>query len=151
MRKANLLGGFTATILAIAVAAATPASAQQSYQPGWHWHGPGMMMGPGYMMGPGHMMGPGYMMGPRMMGPGRWSGHWYGPRYRNRPANMNLSIDDVRAFVQRMIAGNPHLKVGSVTEKDANTIVAEVVTTKDGSLAGRYSFDRRTGYYRPVN
>ena len=43
---------------------------------------------------------------------------------------------------------NTRLKVGDVKEKDADTIVAEVVT-KENSLVQRFVVDRRTGFYRP--
>ena len=74
-----------------------------------------MMMG-SYPMG--GMMGP-MMMGNMMATPQTLS------------ANLNLSANDVTAYLGRWIAmsGNPHIKVGSVTEKDANTITADIVTT----------------------
>lgn len=87
--------------------------------------------------------GPGGWHGcPGMMGPGRmgWGGYQY-------PANP--SVGDVKAYIEQWVAsmGNPRLKVGPVTEKDANTIVGEVVT-QDGSLVQRFEVDRRTGVYR---
>jgi hypothetical protein len=99
-------------------------------------------MGPGGygMMGPG-MMGPGYgtMMGPGMMGYG-WGRQGSGP----------LGANDVQSYLERWVAttGNTNLKVGTVTEKDANTISAEIVSKEKGTLIQRYSIDRNTGYYR---
>ena len=46
-------------------------------------------------------------------------------------------------------AGNPNLKVGKITEKDADTIVAEIVT-KDGSLVRKIDVDRHTGRMQAV-
>lgn len=104
---------------------------------------PGMgMMGPG-MMGPG-MMGPG-MMGPGMMGQGMMGmmGH---------QANLNLTTNDVKAYLERWIAisGNPRIKVGPVTERNDNTVSADIVTTDGDALVQRFSVDRRTGIYRVV-
>lgn len=116
--------------------------------PGYGMMGPGYgMMGPGFwMMGPGYgMMGPGYgMMGPGMMGPG-WG---YG---MGGPAEKELSADDVRAWLERSLAwqGNKRLKVGSVTEKDDDTILADIVTVDD-SLVQRLAIDRHTGWSRQV-
>jgi hypothetical protein len=45
---------------------------------------------------------------------------------------------------------NPHIKVGSVTEKDTNTITADIVTTDKDALVQRFDVDRRTGVYRPA-
>lgn len=119
------------------------------YGPGY---GPGMMgsYGPGWMMGggygPGWMMGGGYGPG---YGPGMMGG--YGPGYYGRQANLNLSTDDVKTYFELMIAvqGNPRLKVGDVKEKDANTIVADIVTKDKDALVQRFAVDRHTGFYRP--
>jgi hypothetical protein len=120
--------------------------------------GPGMMgpgmMGPG-MMGPGMMgqgMGPGMVMGPMMgMGPGMMGPPMMGWGWGAQPVNLNLSANDVQSHLERWIAmtGNPHVKVGSVTEKD-DTITAEIVTTGQGDLVQRFAVDRRTGMYSPV-
>jgi hypothetical protein len=119
-------------------------------------YGPGMMMGPGMMgqgmMGPGMMggYGPGMMMGPGMMG-------GYGPgmmgwRWGNQQTNLNLSPDDVKGYFQNWIAfsGNPHIKVGNVAEKNADTVTADIVTTDKEGLVQRYEVDRRTGWLRPA-
>ena len=126
--------------------------------------GPGMMgpgmMGPG-MMGPG-MMGPG-MMGPGMMGqqPGNGMGMGQGPGFGMgmgpggpfaMPLAKDLSADDVRHMLEHRLAwhGNERLKVGTVEEKDADTIVAEVVTA-EGSVVQRLEIDRHTGWTRPAS
>ena len=105
-----------------------------------------MMGGYGHGMMGGY--GPGMMGGYGGHGPGMMGG--YGPgNYGNR-ANINLSTDVVKSNLERMLAvqGNPRLKVGDVKEKDADTIVADVVT-KDNSLVQRFAVDRHTGFYRP--
>lgn len=108
--------------------------------------GPGMMqggmMGQGAMgqgMMGGGMMGQG-MMGQGMMGPGMADGGFI--MMPGRPA---LTTEDVTQNLERMLAAraNPHLKLGKVADKDANTIVGEIVTT-DGSLVERYEVDKRS-------
>lgn len=104
---------------------------------GYGWYGgcgPGMM---GYgMMGPGMMMGPGGMMG--------WG---------NRPqqGNLNLSTSDVKGYVERWVTmmGNPRLKAGPITEKDSNTITADIVTADKNALVQRFKIDRHTGFWQP--
>jgi hypothetical protein len=41
------------------------------------------------------------------------------------------------------------LKLGAVTEKDANTFQADIATI-DGSLAQRFEIDRRSGQLQPI-
>jgi hypothetical protein len=113
-----------------------------------------MMMGPmmmpmGGVMGPmmmpmGGMMGSGMMMGPNMMM--GWGGG------TPQTANLNLSVNDVTAYLGRWVTmmANPHIKVGSVTEKETNTITADIVTTDKDALVQRFDVDRRTGVYRPA-
>ena len=155
MIKRAVVGGILAMTLAVVIAVAGPAIGQNYYG----GYGPGMM-GPG-MMGPG-MMGPG-MMGPGMMGPGMMGygmmggcnpnmmGWGYGPQ-QPQQTNLNLSTNDVKAYLDRYVAtlGNPHLKSGPVTEKDSNTITADIVTTDKEALAQRFNVDRHTGYWQPV-
>jgi len=156
MRQATLVGGICAIAMATVIFAAVPARAQNYYGGGY---GPGMMgpgmMGPG-MMGPG-MMGPGMMggYGPGMMGPGMMGGcgpGMMGWGYGQQQANLNLSVADVKSALDRWVAmnGNPRVKAGPVTEKDANTITADVVTAEKGDLVQRFSVDRRTGFWQPV-
>jgi len=120
--------------------------------------GPGMMgMGPG-MMGQGmmgHGMGPGMMgMGPGMMGQGMmgpYGGMMMGPMMGMAQLPAALTADDVRANLERWLAwrGNPRLKLGNVSEKDAVTVAAEIVTI-DGSLVETFEVDRRNGMIWPV-
>jgi hypothetical protein len=125
-------------------------------------YGPGMMQGygGGYGMmggyGPGSgMMGPGYGggYGPGMMqGYGGGYGRGFGPGMGNRgyyqnQGELNLSTDDVSKFLTRMIR-NPNLKVGTVKEKDADTITADVVTKDKDALVQRFEFNRHNGYYQ---
>jgi hypothetical protein len=154
MRKSAFIGAALAMTLATAVFSYTSPASAQPYS---GMMGPGMM-GPGY--GPG-MMGPGYgpgMMGPGMMGPGYGPGMMgqgygpgmMGPGYGPSGGNLNLSTDDVKSHLERWLTwrGNQRLKLGEVKEKDATTIVADIVT-KDNSLVQRFEVNRQTGFYRP--
>ena len=110
-------------------------------------YGPGYMMGPGMMgygggYGPGAMMGPGYGYGPGMMGPG------YGGGYYGAQRDLNLTADQVKSYLEQMIR-NPNLKVGDVKEKDADTIVADVVTKDKNALVQRLEFNRHSGFMQP--
>lgn len=126
-----------AAALALMLAAGTPAFAHGTgaSQQG---HAGGGTMGPGMMMGP--MMGQPGTMGPC---PGIRQGG---------QADRDLSADDVRAWLERWLAtqGNPRLAVGSVEEKDENTIVADIVTKEGGVLVDRFEIDRHTGAMRRV-
>lgn len=168
MRKLAYFISATAVAMALVVSAAPVAA--QSYGPGMMGgYGQCGMMGQGMMGGYGQspMMGGCGMMGPGMMGQqGMMSGGQgmtggqgmmghnmmgYGPGYYyGGQANLNLTADTVKSYLGRMIAiqGNPRLKVGDVKEKDADTIVADIVT-KENSLVQRFNVDRRTGFYRP--
>lgn len=121
-------------------------------------YGPGWMMGPGYGSGPGWMMqggpgwmggggyGPGWMMRGyygRGMGPGMMYGYGYGSQ-----DNMKLTTDQVKKYLGQMIR-NPNLIVGDVKEKDADTIMAEIVTKKGNELVQRLDFNRHTGFVHP--
>jgi hypothetical protein len=130
------------------------------YGPGWmmgRGYGPGMMggygggygmmggYGPGYMMSPGY--GPGYMMrGYDGYGPGMMGG--YGPGYYGNQVDMKLTTDQVKDYLTRMIR-NPNLKVGDVKEKDADTIVADIVTKDKDALVQRLDFNRHNGFIQP--
>ena len=153
MRRSILRGSALAIILAAAaVGSGINANAQQyNYGPGmmYGWgYGPNMMYGQGYgpnMMygwghGPNMMYGSGYGYGPGMMGPG-WQGN---------QGNLNISPDDAKNYFERWIAiqGNPHIKVGDVKAKDADTIVVDIVT-KDNSLVQRFLVNRHSGFYQP--
>jgi hypothetical protein len=117
---------------------------------GYYGMGPGMMGGYGYGMGPGMMIGPGMMMGPGMMGYGMMGPGMMG--WGPQQANFNLSANDVKSYLERWVTmtGNPHLKVGPITEKDANTITADIVTTDKDSLVQRFAVDRRGGFWQPM-
>lgn len=123
------------------------------------------MMGQGHaMMGQGHaMMGQGQGMGPMMgqqgqmpmmgrgmMGPGYGMGQGMGPGMM-QPLRQDLTAADVQHMMEHRLAwqGNPNLKVGTVEEKDDDTIVAEIVT-QDGSLVQRLEVDRHTGWMQPA-
>lgn len=148
------------------------------WEPSYPPYGPqcgghmGPMMGPG-MTGPhmGHGM-MGYGMGPGMMGPGmmdRRIGHGMmgqgmmrggmGPMLMQRgmgpetmqPLRSDLSADEVKHMIGHRLSwmGNPNIKLGTVEEKDADTIIAEIVT-EDGSLVQSLEVDRHTGWMQPV-
>jgi hypothetical protein len=103
------------------------------------------MMGSG-MMGPGMMqggMGPGMIQGgtsPGMMQGGM--GVLFGSRVTPM---MNLSVDDVRAYLTAQLdrLNNKRLKIGDVKTDDAD-ITADVVTV-DNSLVQRIKVNRHTG------
>jgi hypothetical protein len=102
-------------------------------------------------MGPGMMRG--YGMGPWMMGPKVAGGYGYGmppwmmAPYRTSQA-ANLSVDDVKNYFERSLAwqGNPRVKLGTVSEKDADTITADIVTTDKDGLVQRFAVNRHTGF-----
>jgi hypothetical protein len=103
----------------------------------WGRMGPNMMGGPGLWGG----YGPGMMRG---YGPG--AGPGWGAGWRD----LNLSTDNVRTNMERWIAwqGNPRVKIGDVKERDADTIVADIVT-KDNSLVQRLVVNRHNGFFQP--
>jgi len=114
----------------------------------------------GGMMGSGQgmqgMMGSGMpMMGSGMQGMMGMGCPWCGPGmmgsgYATPQVNVNLSVRDVTTYLERWAAGNPNIKVANVVEKDANTITADILTKDKDALVQRYTFDRRTGFYHPV-
>ena len=144
----RIVGGLAAVALvavgaagAVGVVNVNQAHAQGYYGgQGYGGYGCPGMMG---MMGPGMMgMGQG-MMGQGMMGPGMMMG---------QQANLNLSANDVKTYFERWVAmsGNPRVKVGPVTERNDNTITADIVTTDKDALVQRFAVDRNTGTYRVV-
>ncbi|MFC3070439.1 hypothetical protein [Phenylobacterium soli] len=145
-----LAGGALAVVLATVSLVQAQAQAQTQSSPpaqpspgyGYGYGCPGGygMMGPG-MMGPGMM---GYGMGPGMMG--------YGYGSPGQQGRLNLSVNDVRTYLERWVAmnGNPHVKVGAVAQRDANTIVGDIITKDGGSLVQRFAFDRTTGALQNV-
>ena len=131
-------------------------------QPGMMGGQQGMMGGQSGMMGAGMQgMGGCPMMG-GMMGSGQgmqgmmgmgcpWCGPgMMGSGYATPQVNVNLSVSDVTSYLERWVAGNPNIKVANVVEKDANTITADILTKDKDALVQRYTFDRRTGFYHPV-
>jgi hypothetical protein len=95
------------------------------------------MMGHGMM---GHGMGSGMMGQGQGMGPGMM-----------QPLRQDLTAADVQHMMEHRLSwqGNPNVKVGTVEEKDDDTIVAEIVT-QDGSLVQRLEVDRHTGRMQPA-
>jgi hypothetical protein len=105
-----------------------------------------MMGGPGWGggYGPGGGYGHGWMHGWRGgYGPGMMYG--YGPGYQG---DLKLTVDQVKSYLAQMIR-NPNLKVGDVKEKDADTIVAEIVTKEKDALVQRLDFNRHNGFVQP--
>ena len=95
-----------------------------------------------------------------MGGPGPWGGYSpgmmrgygpsVGPGWNTAVRDLNLTTDNVKNYFERWLAwqGNPRLMVGDVKEKDADTIVADIVT-KDNSLVQRFIVNRHNGYFQP--
>lgn len=130
------------------------------YGPGYHmgWDGPagGRWNCPAFSQGDesGDGYGPGYhMRGWRGgFGPGMMRGYGYGRDGAQDNRNLNLTIDDAKARMERWLAlrDNPRLKLGDVKEMDADSITADIVT-KDNSLVDRLIIDRHTGFIRRDN
>jgi hypothetical protein len=165
MRKFALLAAAASFAVALGIGPATAQPYGQGmmggygpgYGPGYGMMGPGYGPGPGYGMmggyGPGYGMMGGYGPGYGMRGPGYgyhhgWMMNGYGPGYYGQQRDLKLSADDVKNYLDRMI-DNPNLKVGDVKEKDADTIVASIVTKQGDSLVQQLEFNRHTGFYQP--
>jgi mono/diheme cytochrome c family protein len=124
-------------------------------QPNGGSMGPGMMFGygpggygPGMMYGNGsNGVDSGGMMGGN--GGGMMGGNGRGDQ--NAPARLNLSVNDVKRYFEQWLTaeGNPHVKLGIVKVKDANTITAELVTKDKNALVVRYEVNRHSGYISP--
>lgn len=117
------------------------AGAVSAHSPGGQ--GGGMMMGPGMMgqgMGPS-MMGQGQVTGPGMMGRGGMAA-----------LPQDLTVENVRHMLEHHLAcqGNDRFRLGKVEEKDAGTIMAEIVT-QDGSLVQRLQVGRHPGWMQPAS
>ena len=68
----------------------------------------------------------------------------------NHSDPTQISCDHPEWLQQRLDwYGNPNLKLGKVEEKDAGSIIAEILT-KDDSLVERLEVDRRSGWTRPL-
>jgi hypothetical protein len=164
MRKYSVL--IAAAALAVVAGGLTGIAIAQPYGPGMMGgYGPGNGgYGPGYGMGGygrGYGMMGGYGQGYGMMGPGYGQGHGpgmmggygggYGPDMmysRGYQGDMKLTTDQVKNFLEQMVR-NPNLKVGDVKEKDADTIVAEIVTKQGNGLVQRLDFNRHNGFVQP--
>ena len=139
MRKVLIISA--AVVVAVVIVVAGVRSLAQPYGYGGYGPGYGMMGGwGGAGYGPGWMMRGGYGPGPGMM-------YGYGSGYGNE-GNLNLSVEQVKNYFEQMIR-NPNLKVGDVKEKDADTIVAEIVTKQGNALVQRVDVNRHTGFMQP--
>jgi hypothetical protein len=136
MRRPPLLIVVVAILLAVILGYS---SFITPYPGGWRgMMGPNMMAGPGMWgeYGPGMMRG----YGPGVTGPG-WNTTW---------RDLNLSTGNVKNYFEHWLArqGNPRLKIGDVKEKNADTVVIDIVT-KDNSLVQRFIINRHNGYFQP--
>jgi hypothetical protein len=143
-----------ATAAAVAVSGAVAVTAFTADAHGPRWGGQGAAYGGPCAMDQGGGYGRGMMGNSPRGGYGHYGQHkGYGPQmgWGNQTLAKELTVDDVKAFFEQRMAwrGNPNVKLGGVTEKDANTIVAEIVT-KEGSLVQRVEIDRKTGRHTPV-
>jgi hypothetical protein len=137
MRRSSLISGLSGLAVVAAVAMAGQAIAQPGGGYGG-WMGPGMMYGAGPSPG---WMGPGMMYG---NGPGGW-----GPQQQ---VDLKLTVDQVKDRMEQWLqaVGNRHIKVGDVEAKDADTIVASIVTTDKDGLVQRYDVNRHSGFFEPA-
>lgn len=108
-------------------------------------HGSGFGMG---QMGQGQHMMQGNMQG-NMQGQEHGFGNGSADCQNDQALATPLTLDDVRTKVEQRLEmmSNDRLKVGNVTETDANTITAEIVTVDD-SLVRTIQFDKTTGQYK---
>jgi hypothetical protein len=148
MRKILIVAAAAVVIVAGVVVGVRSLAQPYGYGPGMMgWGGGGQGYGQGY--GPGWMMrgygGGGGQGGGQGYGPGMMYG--YGPGQANQ-TDLNLTADQVKQYLGQMIR-NPNLKVGEVKEKDADTIVAEVITKDKDALVQRLQFNRHNGFVQP--
>ena len=149
MRKVLVVAAGAVVIAAVIVVGVRSLAQPYGYGPSY-----GMMGGYGYgMMGQGYGPGWGGGYGPGWMMRGYGGGYGMGPgmMYGYGPANqsdLNLTVDQVKQYLGQMIR-NPNLKVGDVKEKDADTIVAEVITKDKDALVQRLQFNRHNGFVQP--
>jgi hypothetical protein len=120
---------------------------------------PGRPMGGGMMgadrAGPGMMGGSAMPMGPMQGQRGAMRGHGLGPEaiYGVPQGSVTeMTPARVEAFLTDLLErhGNPRLMLGEITQADAGSIIAEIVTT-DGSLVQRLSFNRYPGLFRQID
>lgn len=151
-RKTYILGAAAVALTIGAAALVTAPTFAQGFKG---------QMGQGYGMGPGQgqTMMASAGMGPGGMGKGmmrhkgfRGQGNANCPRYNQQTLEQDMTVDDVKAFMQRRLdwRGNDRLKIGKVEASGENTIVAEIVTVDD-SLVRKVQFDTKTGVHRPIN
>jgi hypothetical protein len=86
------------------------------------------------------MRGYGGGYGPGMMG--------YGGGYYGNQGDLKLTTDQVKNYLEQTMR-NPNLKVGDVKEKDADTIVADIVTKDKNALVQRLLVNRHNGFMQP--
>lgn len=153
MRKVLVISA-AVVVAVIVIVAGVRTLAQPGFGPGYGMmgYGPGWMMGQGWGgqgYGPGMM---GWGGGPGWMMRGAYSGYYgpgmmygYGP---GNQGNLNLTVDQVKQYLGQMIR-NPNLQVGEVKEKDADTIVAEIVTKQGNALVQKLDFNRHSGLVQP--
>lgn len=128
MRSRLWIGAiFAAVFAALILGLGVEIGASSNYGAGW-W-GPGMMGGYSYRMG-------------------LWM---TAPPWRDGQTALSLTAQDVRDYFQPWLAwqGNPRLKLGDVTEKDADTITADIVTRDKDVLVLRFVVNRHTGFSYP--
>ncbi|MGE3936480.1 MAG: hypothetical protein AB7F67_24665 [Rhodospirillaceae bacterium] len=150
----------------VAAALAVPAAAQgpgPGAGPG-PGGGPMMQLGHGPGGGPGAMMGPRGTVSPGMMrerGPAADDDDDDAEAWRWRPVPLPLmfgpvdralTLDEVKRIVDAHLAWlrNDRLRVGNVTEKDADTATVEIVTKEGGVLVSRIEVDRTLAGMRAV-
>ena len=114
-----------------------------------------VIFGFGMQMGARTNYGAGWW-GPGMMGPNVAGGYSYGmPPWMMAPYRTNqvanLSVDNVKNYFERSLAWqrNPRVKLGTVSEKDADTIMADIVTIDKDGLVQRFAVNRHTGFIQP--
>ncbi len=98
------------------------------------------------MMGPGMGMGQGGMMGGQGMGRGMKHGMGMGMGPCGQQAAGEVTVDTVKAGMEAKLArtGNSHVKLGEVTKQADGTIVATIVTKKEGALVDKFVIDPKT-------
>lgn len=65
--------------------------------------------------------------------------------------DRKLTVASIRTVLSARLAmgGNPRLTLGEVTDKDADTIIAEIVTVEK-ALVDRFSVDRKSGRFTRI-
>ena len=91
------------------------------------------------------MMGRGWMGPVSMYGTGPGGGAWSG-------LDLDLTVDQVKSNMEQWLraAGNSHLKIGTVTQRDIDTVTVDILTIDKDGLVQRYEINRHTGLTQPV-